>query len=123
MELYGRFFNFLHKAGLCERRSYIRVYIKVPVTIVLPDGHTFSGTINNVSVEGAFIKSSDPVPPAVECKLLFNLPENTFKEEICGKLAWFKFFNSFFETGVKFTHISEHDRDLILRYNFEKHVK
>ena len=120
----GSLINFLYRAGVCERRSYLRIYIKLPVTIILSNNLKIAGHIHNVSAGGVFIKTFKPIPDnEKEFHLDFKLPDKSFKKPILGKLVWQKQYSRFYETGIEFTRISEVDRDLILHFNFEKHVK
>lgn len=112
--------SLLFKMGLYERRKYVRVSIKLPVTLEMFNNEHLAGHINNLSAGGVFIKTKKEIPSKSEFTIKFSLPGKNFKEPITGRLVWHKEASGFYENGIEFTSISDEDRNLILNYEYEK---
>ena len=67
-------------AGVLGRRRHARFPFQSDVEIVLvPSGQWLTGTVNNVSLGGCYIKTSAPAPIDSELRLRFSVAEGVFE--------------------------------------------
>jgi hypothetical protein len=100
-----------------ERRQIPRAKVKWSVTM-----QTSQGVINteteNISTEGAFIRSWKPFRPNEVFKMLINLPTLDRPLLIDAKVVWAVFYQHVKATtqcgiGVQFIDISRRDRSIV----------
>jgi type IV pilus assembly protein PilZ len=103
-----------------ERRSETRAPVEIDVDLATYERYYLS-RLENVSIGGAFIRTSEPHPVGTEVKLRFQLPGTTSAIEAAGTVVWVyrqsgtrKPNSTGF--GVRFTRIADDDRDKIAAY-------
>jgi uncharacterized protein (TIGR02266 family) len=83
-------------------------------------GKAFRGRIINLSTEGVFLKTPEPVEVSTRLTLEFLLPGTMSSVSVTGEMVWQRSYEEqgelFHVTGVKFLTLKEPHRGLIREY-------
>jgi hypothetical protein len=79
--------NSKNKTQIEEQRKQPRKLYLKPVTIHLND-HTISGMIQNISISGVYIESTESVATGQEITITYLGSNNIDEIEVRGKVIW-----------------------------------
>jgi len=108
------------KAGKDKRRSP-RASIKARVDYEIESEDTFLFEYTtNLSRDGIFLQTNNPLEPDTVLSLRFNVPESNRVIEVQGKVIWVNEFRPKGENlnpgmGIQFIDLSDDDKDLITK--------
>lgn len=96
-----------------ERRSYPRLAVKWPITVVSDQGE-IEGEARNIAVDGIFICCDEPLPVDKVFPVSIR-PRNHKPIEVAGRVVWSNLYgvddnNITFGMGLCFVKISDEDR-------------
>jgi uncharacterized protein (TIGR02266 family) len=102
------------KARALDKRKEPRIPIQLKVDVESPNDHYLFEYSSNLSQNGIFIQSAEPLDPGTLVNIQFHLPDD-YLIRTRGEVIWV---NDEEEEepgmGIKFIGISEEDRDRIL---------
>lgn len=103
------------KARLRDQRKEARVPIQLKVDVESPNDHYLFEYSSNLSQNGIFIQSSEPLSPGTAVTMQFSLPDKTLIRTR-GEVIWSNNDADDDEPGmgIKFIGLSEADRENIL---------
>ena len=106
-----------------ERREYLRVRAKWPVTMLTPEAQ-IEGEIENFTPKGLFVSCAE-VPAVDSFRLVIKVPGRQ-TINVAGRVVWTTILDaSESETrlgiGIKFTEISESDQEYLQEVMKEYH--
>lgn len=102
------------KARAREQRKTPRVPIQLKVDVESPNEHYLFEYSSNLSQNGIFIQSTEPLDPGTKVNIQFSLPDS-YLIRTRGEVIWV---NDEEEEepgmGIKFIGLDEKDREMIL---------
>lgn len=103
------------KVRLLEKRREARVPIQLQVDVELPNEHYLFEYSSNLSQNGIFIHTLEPLNPGTPVSMAFSLPDQTLIRTR-GEVIWCNDEEDDEEPGmgIKFIGLSEADRENIL---------
>lgn len=103
------------KAKTFEKRKEARIPVQLKVDVESPNNHYLFEYSSNLSQNGIFIQTPEPLPPGVQVNIQFALPNN-YMIRTRGEVIWVNFEEDDEEPGmgVKFMGLQQEDRDMIL---------
>ena len=107
-----------------ERRKHPRAKAKWSVTLETAQG-VINTEIQDISLEGAFIRCLDPLPPAENFKMVINIPRANRRLMIGSQVIWVNKHGPDHSItsrgmGVHFSYISGSDRQFLQRMILER---
>jgi hypothetical protein len=98
-----------------EKRKHRRIKARWPITVVTDNG-TIKGQIGNISVDGLFMRSEEPLRLNKTFHMQIN-PPNHQGIDFTGRVIWSDLYalvdqNIVYGTGICFVRISDGDRHL-----------
>jgi hypothetical protein len=104
-----------------ERRARRRFERSIHVSIGLePEGEPVVGRIRNISLAGAFIEMSEPVPQGSRLRMELVIPSNGDSIRCRGVVMWTDTMGPELGVGVKLRDISPEELDLLADYLGER---
>jgi c-di-GMP-binding flagellar brake protein YcgR len=107
-----------------ERRKHPRAKAKWSVTLETPQG-VINTEIQDISLEGAFIRCLDPLPPPQTFKMVINVPQANRRLMVGSQVIWVTGHGPDHSItsrgmGVQFSEISGSDRQFLQRVIMER---
>ena len=101
------------KARAFDKRQGLRIPIQLKVNIESTNDHYLFEYSSNLSQNGIFIQTHEPLEPGTQVNIQFTLPdENCIRTR--GEVIWVNEDEDDSGMGVKFLGLNENDRELIL---------
>ena len=99
-----------------EKRKHRRIKARWPITVVTDHG-TIKGQIGNITVDGFFMRSEEPLQLNKTFHMQINSP-NHQGIDFTGRVIWSDLYalvgqNIVYGTGICFVRISDGDRHLL----------
>lgn len=104
---------------MSEKRSGARVPVKFKVDWKSEGTFLFENA-TNISEQGIFIETREPMPTGTSIGLQFTLPDTTKRIEVMGKVAWVNPVRAQADAnynpgmGIRFENLTEIDKETIL---------
>jgi len=106
------------------KRKGLRVPVSVEARCQIAEKAPFRGRIINLSTEGIFLRTSEPVEATARLTLEFLLPGTMNSVSVAGEVVWQRSYEEqgepFHVTGVKFLTLKEPYRGLIREYTLTR---
>jgi len=102
------------RARALEKRKEVRIPIQLKVDVESPNEHYLFEYSSNLSQNGIFIQTTEPLPPGTLVNIQFTLPESILIRTR-GEVIWLNDEeDDEVGMGVKFIGLDEGDRESIL---------
>ena len=107
----------MEENGSEEKRKFLRLPIRVRVDYWSEETFLFEYS-SNVSREGIFIQTTNPLPPSTRLRLQFSLPNVNYPFEVEGEVIWVNPYRPGEENinpgmGIQFLNLKDKSKELI----------